>query len=108
MKKLTYIILHLLILPLLLYGFSFSVSAEETSSEDTVIQVTAEDGSDISQKLNEALINARDLASSGQIVTVRVQKVVIFFPLRCIFTAIQRWMSRMFTLHLPVPIGSIC
>ena len=75
MKKLTYIILHLLILPLLLYGFSFSVSAEETSSEDTVIQVTAEDGSDISQKLNEALINARDLAeSSGQIVTVRVQK----------------------------------
>ena len=47
MKKLTYIILHLLILPLLLYGFSFSVSAEETSSEDTVIQVTAEDGSDI-------------------------------------------------------------
>ena len=59
MKKLTYIILHLLILPLLLYGFSFSVSAEETSSEDTVIQVTAEDGSDISQKLNEALINAQ-------------------------------------------------
>lgn len=75
MKKLTYIILHLLILPLILYGFSFSVSAEESISEDSVIQVTAEDGSDISQKLNEALLNARDLAeSSGKIITVKVQK----------------------------------
>ena len=69
MKKL---LLTLLTLTLFILLFSaqarITVSAAENSSSDrTTIKVSAKNGSDISDKLREALINARDLAeSSGQ------------------------------------------
>ena len=77
MKKL---LLTLLTLTLFILLFSaqarITVSAAENSSSDrTTIKVSAKNGSDISDKLREALINARDLAeSSGQIITVKVKE----------------------------------
>lgn len=50
-------------------------ASESSSSDETTIKVSAKNGSDISDKLREALINARDLAeSSGQIITVKVKE----------------------------------
>lgn len=56
-------------------GSNQTVTAAETAASNQTITVTAADGSDISDKLREALINARDVAdSSNQIVTVKVQE----------------------------------
>ena len=56
-------------------GMNQTVTAADTAASNQTITVTAEDGSDISDKLREALINARDVAdSSNQIVTVKVQE----------------------------------
>ena len=77
MKK---ILLTLLTLTLFFLLFSAQTritvsAAENSSSDETTIKVSAKNGSDISDKLREALINARDLAeSSGQIITVKVKK----------------------------------
>ena len=77
MKKLLFTILSLvLFISLFSAQTRITVSAAENSSSDeTTIKVSAKNGSDISDKLREALINARDLAeSSGQIITVKVKK----------------------------------
>ena len=77
MKKLL-LTLFTLTLFILLFSAQTRITAsakENSSSDQTTINVSAKNGSDISDKLREALINARDLAeNSGQIITVKVKE----------------------------------
>jgi len=77
LKKLL-LTLFTLTLFILLFSAQTRITAsakENSSSDQTTINVSAKNGSDISDKLREALINARDLAeNSGQIITVKVKE----------------------------------